>query len=48
MVRDHHIRNPGVTVFEHSKGQVVGDLPLGWPQLVENCSGKVSAAQLLW
>lgn len=35
-----------VMVFEHSKEEVAGDFSAWWPQLVENCSGKVSAAQL--
>lgn len=35
-------------VFESSKGEVAGDFPSWWPQLVENCSGKVSAAHLPW
>lgn len=47
MVQDHHMRNPGGLLWSlNSKGEVAGDSPLRWPKLVENCSGKVSAAQL--
>lgn len=37
-----------VIVFEHRKGEVADDFPLWWPQLMENCSGRVSAAQFPW